>query len=65
MKTGKALIQAAGARLGVFLCECGEEIAPKVDLPALAQMLAQAPRVEHVEILPFSCLAPGMDGSGR
>ncbi|MEW6658428.1 MAG: hydrogenase iron-sulfur subunit [Thermodesulfobacteriota bacterium] len=48
-------------RLGIFLCECGEEIAPKVDLAALAQTLAQDPRVEHVEILPFSCLAPGLD----
>ena len=49
------------SRLGIFLCECGEEIAPKVDLAALAQTLAQAPSVEHVEILPFSCLAPGLD----
>ncbi|MGC2432159.1 MAG: hydrogenase iron-sulfur subunit [Desulfobaccales bacterium] len=48
-------------RLGIFMCECGEEIGPKVDLAALAQTLAQDPRVEHVEILPFSCLAPGLE----
>jgi len=62
MKTGQALIPSGPEpRLGIFLCECGEEIAPKVDLAALARTLAPAPRVEHVEILPFSCLAPGLD----
>ena len=48
-------------RLGIFMCECGEEIGPKVDLAVLAQTLARDPRVEHVEILPFSCLAPGLE----
>jgi heterodisulfide reductase subunit A-like polyferredoxin/coenzyme F420-reducing hydrogenase delta subunit len=62
MKTGQALKPSGPEpRLGIFLCECGEEIAPKVDLPDLARMLAQAPRVAHVETLPFSCLAPGLD----
>jgi heterodisulfide reductase subunit A-like polyferredoxin len=62
MKTGQA-IKSSGPepRLGIFLCECGEEIAAKLDLPALARMLAQAPRVGHVEILPFTCLTPGLD----
>jgi heterodisulfide reductase subunit A-like polyferredoxin/coenzyme F420-reducing hydrogenase delta subunit len=62
MQTAKTLKPVRPeSRLGIFLCECGEEIAPKVDLAALAQTLAQAPSVEHVEILPFSCLAPGLD----
>jgi len=62
MKTPQALKSSGPEpRLGIFLCECGEEIASKVDLPALARTLVQAPRVEHVEILPFTCLAPGLD----
>ena len=47
-------------RLGVFLCECGAEIAPKVDLGALAKMVKGTPGVVHTEVLPFSCLAPGL-----
>lgn len=47
-------------RLGIFLCECGAEIAPRVDLEALAQLAAGSPEVAQVEILPYSCLAPGL-----
>ncbi len=47
-------------RLGVFLCECGSEIAPRVDHAVLTRLLAKAPGVDHVEVLPFSCLTPGL-----
>lgn len=53
-------VNAAAPRAGIFLCECGREIAPRVDLAALGQKLAGTPGVEHVESLPFSCLAPGL-----
>jgi heterodisulfide reductase subunit A len=48
-------------RLGVFLCECGPRIAPRIDLPSLSRSLAGTPGVEHVEVLPFSCLTPGLE----
>ena len=47
-------------RLGIFLCECGAEIAPRVDLEALAKQAEGSPDVAHVEVLPFSCLSPGL-----
>ncbi|MFW6113196.1 MAG: hydrogenase iron-sulfur subunit [Thermodesulfobacteriota bacterium] len=61
MKRGQALKESVPEpRLGIFLCECGTEIAPRVDLEALAQLAAGSPEVARVEILPFSCLAPGL-----
>uniref|UniRef100_A0A7C3V6B3 Hydrogenase iron-sulfur subunit n=1 Tax=Desulfobacca acetoxidans TaxID=60893 RepID=A0A7C3V6B3_9BACT len=47
-------------RLGIFLCECGTEIAPRIDLGSLARLAAGSPDVAHVEVVPFSCLAPGL-----
>jgi len=61
MKRGQALKESPPEpRLGIFLCECGTEIAPRVDLEALAQLAAGSPEVAQVEILPYSCLAPGL-----
>ncbi|MDD2903188.1 MAG: hydrogenase iron-sulfur subunit [Syntrophales bacterium] len=51
---------APESRVGVFLCECGDQIAPRVDLAGLGKKLAGTPGVEHVESLPFSCLGPGL-----
>jgi heterodisulfide reductase subunit A len=51
----------AESRLGVFLCECGGRIAPKVDTAVLTQILNESPGLAHVEILPFSCLRPGLE----
>jgi heterodisulfide reductase subunit A-like polyferredoxin/coenzyme F420-reducing hydrogenase delta subunit len=48
-------------RIGIFLCQCGQKIAPKVDLKALEEIVAGEPSVIHTEILPFSCLKPGME----
>ena len=48
-------------QLGVFLCECGSRIVPKVDPAVLAQLLNEPPGIAHVEILPFSCLRPGLE----
>jgi heterodisulfide reductase subunit A2 len=49
------------ARIGIFLCECGDRIVPKVDTAVLTQLLNESPGVTHVEVLPFSCLRPGLD----
>ncbi len=53
--------QANDSRIGVFLCECGQRIAPRVDLAALQKMLQDDPRVAHVAVEPFPCLAPGLE----
>lgn len=50
----------AESKLGVFLCECGTRIAPRVDTTILAQILNEA-GIAHVETLPFWCLRPGLD----
>ncbi|MFH1594952.1 MAG: hydrogenase iron-sulfur subunit [Pseudomonadota bacterium] len=61
MKRGQALKEIIPEpRVGVFLCECGTEIAPRVALGTLAKMVAGSPDMAHVEILPFSCLTPGL-----
>jgi heterodisulfide reductase subunit A-like polyferredoxin/coenzyme F420-reducing hydrogenase delta subunit len=61
MKRGQALKEPTPEpRLGIFLCECGAEIAPRVNLDALAEMAAGSPGVVHVETLPLSCLNPGL-----
>ena len=48
-------------KTGVFLCECGQRIAPLVDLASLQKSLKDDPSVSHVEINPYPCLAPGLD----
>ena len=48
-------------QLGVFLCECGSRIVPKVDPALLAELLDGPPGIAHVETLPFSCLRPGLE----
>lgn len=47
--------------IGVFLCECGNKIASKVDLAYLKKDLSKNPLVTHVEISPFPCMAPGIE----
>ncbi|MBU2548502.1 MAG: hydrogenase iron-sulfur subunit [Proteobacteria bacterium] len=49
------------ARIGVFLCECGRKIAPRVDLKALEKIVKKDPLVTHVQVLPFTCMAPGIE----
>ena len=49
-------------KVGVVLCECGNRIAPLVDLEALKKDLAADESVDWVGIEPFSCLAPGLGG---
>ena len=56
-----AQISPNGTRCGVFLCQCGPKIAPKVDLPALEQLIRDQLSPTWVEIMPFPCMAPGME----
>ncbi len=47
------------ARTGIFLCKCGENIEPLIDLNSLEGALKAD--AAHCEILAWSCLKPGMD----
>lgn len=48
-------------RLGVFLCECGDEIAGVVDLEAVQKNAAALPGVVYTERIQFSCLPAGLE----
>ena len=49
------------ARIGVFLCTCGEKIAPLVDLQHLCENVRGENGVTHCEVFGYPCLGPGMD----
>ena len=48
------------AKTGVFLCQCGEKIGASVDLSLLRDLLLAQSGVETVDILPYTCMAPGL-----
>ena len=47
-------------KIGVFLCQCGQRIAPKVSLAKLYDMLSGDAAVAHCQIVPYTCQAPGL-----
>jgi heterodisulfide reductase subunit A len=51
----EALDMSGEARVGVFLCDCGSNIAGTVDVPAVAEWAETIPGVEHSEELMFAC----------
>ena len=44
------------ARMGVFICQCGDHIARVVDTVALRRQSAALPGVAHAEVIPQACL---------
>ena len=44
------------ARMGVFICQCGDHIARVVDTDALSRQSAALPGVAHVAVMPQACL---------
>ena len=48
-------------RLGLFLCDCGEEIAPLLDMEALQREACSLPDVAVVRRLRYSCSPDGME----
>ena len=48
------------ARIGVFLCACGEKIAPFVDLQRLCESVREESGVAHCEVLGYPCQGPGL-----
>ena len=49
------------AKIGVFLCQCGDHIEPLIDLDALAKEIQHQDHVTHCEIFPFPCMKPGVE----
>jgi len=49
------------ANIGVFLCRCGDQIDPLVDLNTLADEIKDQAHVSHCEIFPFPCMKPGIE----
>jgi len=47
------------ARVGVFVCHCGENIARRVDVARVAEIARRLPGVVHSEHYPYLCSAPG------
>ena len=54
-----AIANQSIAKTGIFLCACGDEIAPRIDLDILKANLAG--HADVVETLPNPCLKPGLD----
>jgi heterodisulfide reductase subunit A2 len=52
---------SAYAKTGVFLCKCGDKIAPLIDLNKLEQTVAGEPDVVHCETLAYPCMKPGIE----
>jgi len=47
------------ARVGVFVCHCGENIARKVDVERVTEFAGRLPGVALAEHYPYFCSAPG------
>ena len=47
------------ARIGVFLCHCGSNIAGSVNIPEALEAVRKLPQVVHVEDNKFTCSDPG------
>jgi heterodisulfide reductase subunit A len=50
----------ATATTGVFLCECGGKISGAIDLSRVERRLKDSSEVDHVRIVPYGCMAPGL-----
>ena len=57
---GKAAPKAEGpARIGVFVCHCGTNIAGVVDVKAIVEYAKTLPNVAHAEDYQYVCSTPG------
>ncbi len=48
-------IRGEPARVGVFICDCGINIAATVDVPQTVEYASSLPRVKHAQELLFAC----------
>ncbi|MHA2174753.1 MAG: hydrogenase iron-sulfur subunit [Candidatus Hodarchaeales archaeon] len=49
----------AEAKVGVFLCKCGKNIAGSVDIDTIAKEIENMPNVELVQVNTYTCSDPG------
>ncbi len=49
------------ARIGIFVCQCGDEIAGVVDTEAVCEQMSAFPDVVHSQVLAFSCSPDGAE----
>ena len=47
--------------IGVFLCRCGDQIDPLIDLDTLKNEIQSQQHVAHCEIFPYPCMQPGIE----
>ena len=47
------------ARVGVFICHCGTNIAGSIDIPALQEYAKTIPSVAYVDNYQYMCSTPG------
>jgi heterodisulfide reductase subunit A-like polyferredoxin/coenzyme F420-reducing hydrogenase delta subunit len=59
--TSIADMSRSDAKVGVFLCKCGGRISARINVDAIEKELSANPMIEHIEIIHFSCQAPGLD----
>ncbi|KJS32877.1 MAG: hypothetical protein VR64_04925 [Desulfatitalea sp. BRH_c12] len=52
---------SAYAKTGVFLCKCGDKIAPFINLEQLEKSVGAEPDVAHCATMAFACLKPGLE----
>ena len=53
--------ESSDSRLAVFICHCGENIAGKVDVEAVAEYAKGLPNVVHAEDYMFMCSKQGIE----
>ena len=52
-------------KTAVFLCGCGGEIAPLLDLESVAEYVGKLPGVVHVETMPYLCRSEAFEAVGK
>ncbi|MDY6844766.1 MAG: FAD-dependent oxidoreductase, partial [Thermodesulfobacteriota bacterium] len=57
----KKPLDEAEPRVGVFLCECGNEISSTLDIPSIVEYCQGLKDVYSVQSIPYLCLTEGMD----
>ncbi|MFA5212692.1 MAG: disulfide reductase, partial [Methanoregula sp.] len=52
-------VSAKDARIGVFICHCGTNIAGSMDIPAVQEYAKTLPNVAYVDNYKYMCSMPG------
>jgi len=60
-ETQKAGPKPIGPRIGVFVCQCGSNIASKIDVNALTRYALTLPNVVHAENMNYPCSRQGQE----